>query len=80
MDNIETKVRDIIDKSVKLTKPIDLVGCEEDLMEIGINSYSAIRIIVEIEHEFDFEFDEEGLNFENIQQIQSLVNYIKSKV
>lgn len=77
---IEAKVRELIKEVVELTVPIEEVGIEDDLMNLGMNSINSIKVIVAIEGEFGFEFDDEDLNFENFRNIRKLVSYIESRV
>lgn len=77
---IEAKVRELIKEVVELTVPIEEVGIEDDLMNLGMNSINSIKVIVAIEEEFGFEFDDEDLNFENFRNIRKLVSYIESRV
>ena len=77
---IEARVRELIKEVVELTVPIEEVGIEDDLMNLGMDSINSIKVIVAIEEEFGFEFDDEDLNFENFRNIRKLVSYIESRV
>lgn len=50
-----------------------------DLSVIGIDSITFVQIIVALENEFDFEFDEEMLFIEKFPTIKSLVEYVELK-
>ncbi|NSW92018.1 MAG: hypothetical protein HPY74_15340 [Firmicutes bacterium] len=73
-------MRELIKEVVELTVPIEEVGIEDDLMNLGMNSINSIKVIVAIEGEFGFEFDDEDLNFENFRNIRKLVSYIESRM
>jgi acyl carrier protein len=59
---------------------VDGIKSDDDLLSVGINSVSFIKVVVGIEEEFQFEFDESALNVKNLGSIQALINYINSKV
>ncbi|MFR1757636.1 MAG: phosphopantetheine-binding protein [Eisenbergiella sp.] len=52
----------------------------EKLNDLGINSLIFIRIIVEIEEKFDFEFDDEDLDFEKFTYLSDVCNYVEIKI
>jgi len=80
IEKIESEVRDIIMENAELTVPIDQVGNEDDLMSLGMDSINSIKVIVAIEQEYGFEFNDDDLNFENFRNIRKLVLYIESRI
>lgn len=75
----EERLAEIIRKAVNLS---DDVALDEntDLDQIDINSLNFLKIIVDIEDEFDIEFDDEELNFELFGTIHSIIEKIDEKI
>lgn len=48
--------------------------------DIGIDSVDFIKLIVEIETEFDFIFDDEYMNYELLNSFGQLCVYVESKI
>ncbi len=80
MKVIESEVRDIIMENAELTIPIEQVGNEDDLMSLGMDSINSIKVILAIEQEFGFEFQDDELNFENFLNIKKLALCIESRI
>ncbi|HEX9059547.1 MAG TPA: acyl carrier protein [Clostridia bacterium] len=53
---------------------------EDNLMESGLNSVSFIKLVVLIEAEFEFDFDEYGLFFNNFETLNDIISYIQSRM
>ena len=72
------------DKIIGILK--NIVSCDSILPtsnlvnDIGINSIQFIQMIVQIENEFNIEFDNEFLNINRFENITSISNYVMSKV
>jgi len=80
MDNlIETKVREIIKENAELIVPIEEIGLDDDITNIGINSISFIKVVVAAETEFEFEFEDDDLDFSGFKDIRSIIAYIENK-
>lgn len=77
MENIDSLLRDIIGKWADISVDI---SADEDLTIYGINSISFIKIVVEIEKVFGFEFDEEELDYAKYNTLDKLIFYVKSKL
>ena len=76
--DIEKRIRCIISNHIDISVPIDNVGPDDDLTDIGLNSISYIKLVVLLEKEFDFEFNDNELNVEKYKTISSVVNAIES--
>ncbi|RAT94038.1 acyl carrier protein [Brevibacillus sp. Leaf182] len=59
---------------------IDFSSQEIRLQDVGINSLGFIRLVVAVENEFGFQFEDDMLNVELFQTIQELIMYIEGKV
>lgn len=51
-----------------------------DISSLGINSFLFIKLVVAIEKEFDFEFENEQLLVNNFRYIGDIVKYIQSHI
>jgi acyl carrier protein len=78
MQEIEAKIRKIITESVKTKVPVENIGLDDSLADFGINSMNFIKLIVEIENEFGFVFNNDTLRFENLNTINKLIDCINS--
>lgn len=56
------------------------ISIETDLTGVGIDSITFIKIVVSLEEVFDFEFDDEMLLFTAFPTLNSMIEYVKSKI
>lgn len=56
------------------------ITLETELAGAGVDSITFIKIVVALEEEFDFEFDDEMLLIAAFPTIKSLIDYVESKV
>ncbi|MDD2261847.1 MAG: AMP-binding protein [Clostridia bacterium] len=61
-------------------KVTDNVSLNMDFNSIGLDSITFIKIIITIEDEFGFEFDDEMLLITKFPTVKSMVEYVESKV
>lgn len=59
---------------------LDNISLDTHFSQIGIDSISFIKVIVDLESEFDFEFDDEMLQFMRFPTIRRMIEYVESKV
>lgn len=52
---------------------------EENLIDLGINSLIFVKIVVNLESFFGFEFDDNDLNYERFQNVEAICIYIKER-
>ncbi|WP_250886672.1 phosphopantetheine-binding protein [Bacillus sp. SM2101] len=50
---------------------------EDNLLELGIDSMTFIRLVVEIEDEFDIEIEDEEIILENFESFSSIVQLVE---
>lgn len=79
MNNVEERTRSII-KKVILNDEVMNMKVEDSLDRLGINSVSYIKIVIELENEFDIEFDDDCLNYESFKSVKNIVDYINTKI
>lgn len=53
------------------------INGETPITDMSLNSITFIRLVVELEEEFDIEFEDAMLNFKKISKIKHLCNYIQ---
>ena len=53
---------------------------EDQLIDLGINSIDYIKIVLVLESEFGFEFDDEALDMNNISTVRLLYQFICKKL
>lgn len=58
----------------------DEIKEEDQLIDLGINSIDYIKIVLVLESEFGFEFDDEALDMNNISNVRLLYQYICKKL
>ena len=80
MNEVEMKVRTIIKENLELLNDVFTIGKDEDLSVYGMDSVSAIKVIVAIEQEFEFEFNDEDLGVDSVRTVQKNLDYIKAKL
>ena len=61
-------------------KETNNISIYSDFASIGVESITFIKIIVALELEFDFEFDDEMLLITNFSTLKSMVDYVESKI
>jgi len=78
-NEIEAKIRRVISESIDLITPMEQVGLDDNLLQLGMDSINIIKVIINIESEFGFEFTDEDLNMENFRNIRNLVEYVQGR-
>jgi acyl carrier protein len=77
---IELSLRAIIGEVIDNLEDANMIGLEDDLGEIGLNSVSFIKVVVKIEAKFCLEFDDNNLGFNNFENLQALIQYLENKL
>ncbi len=80
LNDTELRVKGILKKVLGNDELIDKLDAEQNLSDLGITSVNFIKIIVLVEDEFDIEFDDEDLKFENFNTIANVSAYIEDKI
>lgn len=78
-EKIKANIREIIGKNIELTVPIEKISYDDDLTTFGMNSITFIKVVVAIELEYGFEFEDDIMLVEKFKKINDLVSYIKEK-
>lgn len=74
---INEKIKNIIIN--KLGKNV-LFNDDTPLVDIGVNSYVIIQIVVEIENAFGIEFDDDKLTYNTLESVSSIASYINTNM
>ncbi len=56
------------------------ISLDMDFSNIGLDSFTFIKIVVNLESEFDFEFDDEMLLNTVFPTLKTMVEYVESKI
>ena len=78
LNNAQTKIFQVIVPN--LNPEIGDVTLETGFSDAGVDSITFIKIIVALESEFDFEFDDEMLLITAFPTIKSMIEYVETKV
>ena len=79
LNAIQKKALSIIKSNLE-AKITDEISLDTDFTSIGVDSITFIKVVVALEVEFDFEFDDEMLLITKFPTIKTMVEYIESKV
>ena len=77
MLDIEKKVIEIIKSFTFIDEEIQET---DKLVILGIDSLMLVEVIIALENEFDVIFDDSVLNPQNFENVQSLVDLVKSTI
>ena len=79
-EDIQSKVTEIIRKSSESSarKISDVLSKSDNPIEL--DSLSALKLIVELENEFNIEFDDEDFNADVLRSVSSISDYVSRKI
>ena len=80
MNDVQERTLVIIKKQIEDTVQDVKIGLESELSSIGLNSVIFIKIVVDLESEFDIEFANEDLEYGKFKDIQDICDYISNKL
>lgn len=75
-DAITNRVIEIIKENVELPEDILKMNGDTTFEDLKITSIDFIKIIVAVEAEYGFEFDDDELDYSNFNTIYDVVEYI----
>lgn len=79
--NIEMILKEMVVSLSPQEITVESVSDSVDLIkDFGFNSITLIQLVVNVESEFEFEFDDAMLGFESLVNFSKLVEYVKEKV
>ena len=65
-------VRDLIVSHKIVPVPVDRIGDDDDLYDLGMTSFASVQLMLALEEAFDVEFPERMLNRKTFQSITSI--------
>ncbi|OZV12998.1 hypothetical protein CIW83_05480 [Tissierella sp. P1] len=80
INNMENKLRKIIDENIELTVPIEEIKLDDNLLNVGMDSLNTIRVIINIEEQFNLEFSDDDLIVDNFRTIRKLMDYLIERI
>ncbi len=70
-------IRRLIDREAKLAIPASDLTPRADLYELGLTPYTAIRLLLAVEREFDVEFPRVSLNRAAMASIETIARCVR---
>lgn len=78
--NMEQVVRELLKKHIKSNINFEEISSSESLEDAGMNSIDFIKVVADIEMEYEIIFPDEELDFENFNTIDNIVRFINSQI
>jgi amino acid adenylation domain-containing protein len=79
LNGIQKRAFEVIIENLS-EKKLDDILFDMDFISVGLDSITFIKIVVALEGEFDFEFDDEMLLITKFPTIKSMIEYVESKI
>lgn len=79
LTKLQKKIFDVIVSSFD-PEVASTISLDAEFAGAGIDSITFIKIVVALEEEFDFEFEDEMLLITNFQLVRTMIEYVESKV
>lgn len=81
MNNYDERLKDCLEKALELEKKdVKKIDMDTPLQDLGINSMLFMKIVVAIENEFDFEFQNENLDYSKFQTYGDILKFIEDEI
>jgi len=78
--DVKSKIIRIIVENSENDMIEEYLQANDDLSKIGFNSISFIKTVVDIENEFDIEFEDEALDYSLFLSLENLCKYVKNMI
>lgn len=79
-NEIQNNIKEVLKKYVHKQESMQNIKADDSLLELGINSISFIKIIVQLENVFDIEFPEKDLKSKSFDSLNDIAVYVESKL
>lgn len=79
MERIEERLRELFVKSLRLQISPAEVGETDLIKTLGIDSVSALEVLIWVENEFNITIDDQDLSPALVNSLSTLANYIQLK-
>ena len=77
---IRERIIDILSVHSELGNVNQYLHENDDLSKLGMNSISFIKMVVALEGEFNFEFEDEALDYNKFASLNSLCDYVEEQM
>ncbi len=77
---VEETIKRLLAKYSEIGLEKDSVRNEDPLCELGLNSLSFIQMVVEIEQEFQIEFEMEMLGMDSFEKAENIISYVEALI
>lgn len=74
---VKGKIIEILSDHSEMENAIQYLHENDDLAKLGMNSISFISMVVKLEAEFGFEFEDEALDYNKFTSLNLLCNYVE---
>lgn len=80
-DQSDSKAFEVIAATLSesLEIPVESIKIDESLSELNLDSINFVKLVIALEAEFDFEFDDDKLLISEFPTVLSLVEYVEEK-
>lgn len=72
MQELQTKIRAVLDEHARLALPVANLSADDDLYNAGLTSHANVQVMLALENAFDIEFPDEMLRPEVFESIASI--------
>ena len=79
ISGIQKKILEVIASKIDEIFSGEL-SLDMDFANIGLDSLTFIKLVINLESEFDFEFDDEMLLITVFPKLETMVEYVESKI
>ena len=78
--DIREKIIEKISENSNIYNVNEYLHSNDDLTQLDINSISFIKLVVALEMEFDFEFEDNALDYSKFTSLNSLCCYVEEHI
>lgn len=77
-EDIKARVINMLKENLEESDQVEELKPDDDLVVLGINSMTFIRLVIAAEMEFGIAWKDEDLNYQNFSTINNIIDYITS--
>jgi len=74
--DVESRLLKILREKLEVSEAVDIKP-EYSLQTLDINSVSFVKLVVEIEKEFGFEFQDDSIDMSKLSTVKNLIEFIE---
>ena len=76
-DFVEEKVCNLLEKQLESSQKIQI---DRDIFNSGMDSIEFVEFVILLEEEFDIEFEEDYLNYNQFEKVKDVVEYVRMRI